>query len=90
MATLMPMSRRRMRRGATALADGMGLLADAGVAAIDEEHEQDDQAVEDLLAGGSDADDLFFNHLAGAERPALAANGTRPWRAAFATTSTGS
>ena len=37
---------------------GVSLLLDAGVAAVDEEHQEDDQTVEDLLPGGLDADDL--------------------------------
>src|SRR3954453_22818526 len=37
---------------------GSSLLLDASVAAVDEEHQEDDQAVEDLLARGQDADDL--------------------------------
>src|SRR5687767_7989432 len=36
----------------------LSLLLDTGVAAVDEEHQEDDQTVEDLLPGELDADDL--------------------------------
>src|SRR6188472_2953926 len=46
-------------RGCTRRSTGVSLL-NAGVAAVDEEHEQDDQPVEDLLPGRFDADDLQY------------------------------
>src|SRR4051812_41514993 len=51
------MSQVRSSRRARAT-PGSSLLLDASIAAVDEEHQEDDQTVEDLLARGLDADDL--------------------------------